>query len=334
MANANTNLVKMGLDLAHGNVSGNYSLDEANAAFTAQLIEANNGLKTLDYKAMRDGKCNGLFSIMETILTKTISEGLPASNPMFNFVENIQVGYGDQQTFEVKEKGVYTVSEIANGTQQIRRQRVLGGTTVAIPTRMYAVKIYESLRRILAGRVVLSELVSDVNDSFTKQINETIYDEVVAGFGSIVTPYSDAGSFSADTLLNIVAHVEAANDGKTAMILGSRQAVGKITGIKGADANSAKEDLYAMGYFGRFGENPVVSMKNAHKPGTTDFILGNDLYVIAADDKFIKHVQEGEAIIVQGDPMTKDDFSQEYFIGMLNGVGCVMSMQNGVYRLS
>lgn len=68
-------IVKLAVDNYHSQVE-NYSAAQANDVLRKALIEANNGKTTLNYKDIRDGKCNGLFALIEEILSNTIVEGL------------------------------------------------------------------------------------------------------------------------------------------------------------------------------------------------------------------------------------------------------------------
>lgn len=329
------NLVKLALDARKGTPAGNYSVEDNMETLRQALVEANGGSTKLDYRAIRDGKCNGLFSIVEEILNRTVIEGLPDSCPLFNYVEWRNLKEGDTNVFEIRDDGKFVVADIAYGTQGLRRQRITGGEEITVKTQLKGIKIYEELRRILAGRVDFNELIDKVTEAFQKKIANDSYEAVVSAFNGLVAPYTNgaAGSFSEETLTKIIDHVEAAT-GKKAVILGSKQAVRKITGVKGADSNSAKEDLFAMGYYGHFYTTPIVVMENGHKVGTTDFILGNDLYIIAGDDKFIKAATEGETLMIQGDPMNNADLTQEYMVAMAYGIKVVICDQMGVYRLS
>lgn len=329
------NLIKLAIDSYEGHVAGNYSVDDSMEVLHQALVEANCGSTILDYKAIRDGKCNGLFAIVEEIINKTVIEGLPESCPLFNYIDFRNRKEGDTNVFELRDNGVFIVSDIADGTQGIRRQRLAGGEEITVKTQLKGIKIYEELRRILAGRVDFNEFIDKVSEAFQKKITNDMYDAVVSGFNGLVSPYTNgtAGSFSESSLTEIIDHVEAAT-GMKAVILGSKQAIRKITGVKGADSNSAKEDLYSMGYFGHFYTTPVVAMQNGHKAGSTDFILGNDLYIIASDEKFVKFVTEGDTLIIPGEPTSNADLSQEYLMAQRYGMKVVMSEQFGVYKLS
>jgi len=329
----NKDLIKIAVDAYKGHVVGNYSVDDSMEALRLALIEANGGSTKLDYRAFRDGKCNGVFAIVEEILNKTVIEGLPESCPLFNYVDFRNLKEGDSNVFELRDTGLFIVADIADGTQGLRRQRLAGGEEITVKTQLKGIKIYEELRRVLSGRIDFNELIDKVSESFKLHISNDIYDAVVAGFNGLVAPYSQAGSFDEGTLTEIIDHLEAAT-GMKAMILGAKQGVRKITGVKGSDSDSAKEDLYAMGYFGKFYTTPIVVMQNGHKHGTTDFILGNDLYIVATDEKFIKFVTEGDTLIVPGSVLGNDDLSQEYLVAMRYGMKCVMATQFGCYKLS
>lgn len=330
---ANKDLVRLAIDSYKGHVAGNYSVDDSMEVLRQALVEANGGSTKLDYRAIRDGKCNGLFAIVEEIINKTVIEGLPESCPLFDYVDYRNLAEGDTNIFEIRDNGLFVVSDIADGTQGLRRQRLTGGEEITVKTQLKGIKIYEELRRVLAGRVDFNELIDKVAESFQKKINNDIYAAVKAGFDGLISPYKESGSFDESKLTEIIDHVEAAT-GKKAFILGSKQAVRKITGVKGADSTSAKEDLYAMGYFGHFYTTPIIVMENAHKVGSTDFVLSNDLYIVASDDKFVKFVTEGDTLIIPGDALGNADLSQEYFMAERYGISVVFAEAFGEYALS
>ena len=330
---ANKDLVRLAIDSYKGHVAGNYSVDDSMEVLRQALVEANGGSTKLDYRAIRDGKCNGLFAIVEEIINKTVIEGLPESCPLFDYVDYRNLAEGDTNIFEIRDNRLFVVSDIADGTQGLRRQRLTGGEEITVKTQLKGIKIYEELRRVLAGRVDFNELIDKVAESFQKKINNDIYAAVKAGFDGLISPYKESGSFDESKLAEIIDHVEAAT-GKKAFILGSKQAVRKITGVKGADSTSAKEDLYAMGYFGHFYTTPIIVMENAHKVGSTDFVLSNDLYIVASDDKFVKFVTEGDTLIIPGDALGNADLSQEYFMAERYGISVVFAEAFGEYALS
>ena len=74
MADIN-DIVKVAVDAYRGNVT-KYSTGDSMELLRKALVEANNGSTKLNYKAIRDGKCQGLFALVEEILSRTVVEGL------------------------------------------------------------------------------------------------------------------------------------------------------------------------------------------------------------------------------------------------------------------
>lgn len=68
-------IVKLAVDAYNGNVQ-QYSTKQSMDVLREAMIEANGGSTTLNYKNIRDGKCVGLFALIEEILSRTVVEGL------------------------------------------------------------------------------------------------------------------------------------------------------------------------------------------------------------------------------------------------------------------
>jgi len=68
-------IVQVAVDAYHGNVT-KYSVGDSMELLKKALVEANGGDTKLNYKNIRDGKCVGLFAIVEEILARTVVEGL------------------------------------------------------------------------------------------------------------------------------------------------------------------------------------------------------------------------------------------------------------------
>lgn len=333
MADMNS-IVKLAVDAFHGNVK-KYSVDQSMDALRAALVEANGGSTTLDYRKIRDGKCAGLFSLVEEILRRTVPEGLQGDEYFNALVDFRNLAEGDQNLFVTEDSTLFTVAEAADGTQGIRRQRLSGSTTVTIPTSFKTVKIYEELNRVLSGRVDFNTLINKVTESFQKKILDDVYSlwssATQNDFGGNAY-FPTAVAYNEDTLLDLISHVEASAGGKTATVLGTKKALRKLApSIQGTDS---KSDLYNFGYYGKFYGSPVVATPQRHKIGTTDFVLkDNVIHVIAGDQKPIKFVYEGDPIMIMGDPLTNGDLTQEYFYGEKYGLGIVLAGGNaGVGR--
>lgn len=323
------NIVKLAVDSYKGAVE-KYSVRESQDTLREALVAANGGNTKLDYRAIRDGKCNGLFTIIESILSRTVIEGLQGDDFFNALVEFRNVAEGDQNLFLVEDSNIFFVDEVANGTQAIRRQRIGGTSEVSVPTSMKMVRIYEELNRVLSGRVDFNHMITVVSESFRQKMLNEIYAlwsgataETLGG----VAYFPVAGTYDENELLELIAHVEAAAGGKTATIVGTKKACRMLAPSIMSD--SAKDDLHNLGYYGRFYGTPVVVTPQRHKVGSTEFVFDdNVLTIIAGDDKPIKFVYEGDPIMLMGDPMSNMDLTQEYLYGERYGLAIVLAGGN------
>lgn len=322
-------IVRLAVDAYRGTVE-KYSVAQSQETLRQALIEANGGSTKLDYKAIRDGKCQGLFALVETILSKTVVEGL-ADNDFFNaLVDFRNVAEGDQNLFIIEDNTLFVIDEVANGTQGLRRQRIGGSTEVSINTSLKMVRIYEELNRVLAGRVDFNHLISKVAESFKQKILDDIYtlwSGVTSDNLGGTEYYVAGGSYSETDLLELIAHVEAAAGGKTATIIGTKKACRMLA--PSIQSETTKDELHNLGYYGKFYGTPVVVTPQRYKVGTKTFVFDdNVLTIVAGEDKPIKFVYEGDPIMLMGDPMSNADFTQEYYYGEKYGLGIVLAGGN------
>lgn len=326
-------IVRLAVDAYKGTVE-KYSVGQSQEVIRKALVEFNNGKTTLNYKDIRDGKCQGLFAYIEEVLSATVVEGLQGDEYFNALCDFRNVAEGDQNVFLVEDSELYIVSDAADGTQGIRRQRLGGAKEVAIPTSFKVVRIYEELNRVLSGRIDFNAFINKVADSFRQKMLNDIYSlwsgasaEQLGG----ITYYPTAGSYDEDELLDLISHVEAAAGGKKATIVGTKKAVRALKASIESDA--AKDDIYNLGYYGKFFGTPVVVTPQRHKIGSTEFVLDdNVLTIIAGDDKPIKIVYEGDPIVLMGDPTQNADLTQEYLYGEKYGMGLVVTKNTGIGR--
>lgn len=328
----NKTLVKLAKDIYKNKFSHDkFSKSDATEALRQHFIELNGGSTKLDYKSFRR---NGvaMFEIMEEILQNTVLEGLPDDNFFERFVEYKNLALGDQNSFYVPDRTMLVISEIADGTQSLRRQRLDVGTNVSITTSWKGIKIYEHLSRLLSGRVDFNEMLEALDKAFKLKINDDVYTAFTGAFSGLPTGFNANGSFDEDTLLDLIEHIEAAT-GKSAIISGTRKALRKVTTAIISD--SAKEEMYKMGFYGSFNGTPMIRIKQVHTVGTYTFKLSeNDLYITTGDEKPVKFVTEGEMRIVNGDALGNQDLTQDYFCANQYGTGIVITDLFGKYAIS
>lgn len=322
-------IVRLAVDAYHGTQT-KYSVGESMDTLHQALVAANNGSTILNYKDIRDGKCVGLFTLIEEILSRTVVEGLQASDYFNSLVEYRNVALSDKNLFYVEDSNLFTVADAADGTQGIRRQRLGGMSETSIPTSFKVVKIYEELNRVLSGQVDFNRFIQKVSESFQKKILDDIYSLWISAtaddFGG-TTYFPAAGAYDEDTLLDLISHVEAAANGRPATIIGTKKAIRNLApAIQGNDSES---DIYNLGYYGKFYGTPVVALPQRHKDNSTDFVFSDNLLtVIAGDDRPIKFIYEGQSTVLMGDPMQNMDLTQTYMYGEKYGLGIVLAGGN------
>lgn len=327
--NTNDSVVKLAVDAYKGNVT-KYSVNDSMDVLRNALIEANNGSTKLDIRAIRDGKCSGLFALIEEIIPRTVVDGLQGDEYFNELVDFRNYKLGDTPVFEVEDDTLFFVSETADGTQGVRRQRLGGGKTLTIDTTMHTVKIYEELNRVLAGRVDFNHMIDKIAASFRQNLLQEIY----TLWTSVTTDdlggdvYNVAGAYDEAELLTLIDHVEAASGGKPATIIGTKTALRNLA--PAVQGGLSRDDLYTLGYYGKFYGANVVALPQRHRVNSTEFVFDpNVLTVIAGDSKPIKCVYEGDSLIIPGDPLRNGDLTQEMFYGDKYGMAIATAAGNG-----
>jgi len=327
------NVVSLAIDAIRGRVSGNFSAQETSETIRQAMIEMNGGSDKLNIKTFHRG--TELYAFVEEIIPYIIESGLTGSEFFMGMVDYRNMAEGDAPEFIAEDHSEFVIANIGNGTQSVRRQRLVAREAVTLATQMRAIKIYEELNRVLAGRVDFNTFITKVGVSFAKQMNEDIFkvfNSISANTKGLNDKYVFSGSFDEDKLLDIIAHVEAST-GKAAKIVGTKKALRKVT--TAVVAHEAESDMYNVGHYGKFNGTDMVSVKQVHKAGTEDFLLDdNKLYILAGDDKMIKFVNEGEGLLIAGDPMNNADLTQEYLYGQKYGLALMVSEKLGIYNIA
>lgn len=327
-----TNVIKVAVDAIRGKCT-EFSADETSAKLRNALIQANGGSTKLNPKTFYRG--SDVFSIVEEILPVIVDEAIRADHEYLNWVDYRNIANGDENSFVAK-KNSLVVATAADGISMVRRQRLGEGTRVNVPTFPKTLRVYDELSRFMAGYIDFDEMLSLMT---TAMQNAARYDAVLALQGiTDATPGLNSnlvmtGSYDETTLLNLVQRVEAMT-GSKARILGDIAALRKITTAVVAD--SAKEDMYNIGHYGKFNGTEMIRATQMFKPGTETFALdGKTIYVFASDDKFIKQVNEGSGYLAYKDSAVDNaDATQEIVYNQMWGTGVICAEAIGVYTMS
>lgn len=326
------NVLTVAIEAVRGRAMGNYTAADASDAIRNALIEMNGGSTKLSPKTFYKG--TPLYALAQELIPVIIEEGIKKeNNPLFNLVEYRNTAEGDMAEFDIEGDANFVVASVANGIQSVRRQRIVGGDCVKVPTEMKIVRVYENLGRLMAGRIDFNKFVDGVAKAYNDYIVTAAYTAlagITANTYNLDSTYVKSGSLDPEALLQLINHVEAAT-GKKAMIIGTKTAIRKL----GAEVTYSAEqnsDLYHKGYIGKFAGTDVVALEQAHIPGTSQFALADDaLWIVAADDKPVKVVNSGEGLLIERDPSLTADLTQEYVYGQAMGVAVICAAKLGYW---
>lgn len=331
-------IVSLTKDLRNGVETFSYedrtlSRSQVEDAIRNALIDANGGEKTFNRKAFRRNKVE-IFELIEELVPAIVNEEHRDSDFWQKYVDERNLSEGDSIEFDVQDNSLFVVSEIADGIATPRRQRIVGNKTYTLNPVVHSIRMYDEFSRFMAGRINWLELCDKVAKSFDAQIWNDIY-AVVGGIDTsstgLTNTYIKSGTYDEETLMELIEHVEAANNA-SAVIVGSKLALSKCKGVL---SDEAKSKMFSEGYYGNFNGTPMITLKQSHKAGTSDFVLPKDaIYVFASDDKFIKYVTRGETWINEKDVTANADKTIEYLMEMEYAVGISVNGPLGKYTFT
>ena len=162
-------ILTVAVDAVRGRAMGNYTATETSDSLRNAFIEMNGGSTKISPKTFYKG--TPLYALVQELIPVIIEEGIKAErNPLFNLVEYRNIAEGDLAEFDIEGDANFVVASVANGIQGVRRQRIVGGDTVKVPTEMKIVRVYENLGRLLAGRIDFNKFVDGVAKAFNEYI--------------------------------------------------------------------------------------------------------------------------------------------------------------------
>ena len=327
------NIKTVAIDAIRGKIT-DYSAGETSDKLRNAFIKLNGGSTKINPKTFYRG--NDLFALVEDIIPAILDEGIKSDADYLRFVEYKNIADGDLNEFIVKGNDNLVVAKAADGISGIRRQRLGVGDRIAIPTTPHIIRVYDEFSRFLAGQIDFDEMTEAMGRVMQQSMRADAL-EVLAGITSstkgLNANYVKSGSFSEATLLELCMRVEAAT-GKKPFIMGDLLALRKITtAVTGDPVNT---DMYNLGHYGKFYSYEMIKAQQMYKPGTETFALdGHTVYVVGADSKFIKQVNEGSGFLdTKSGPIANADETQEVWYMQNFGTGLVINEKIGVYTMS
>lgn len=288
------------------------------------LNKAFGGINLNDGKAVRNAIAYNKvdFAIINELIDVAIDLSANDNSEIWNFVDFKSAALGDKNKFTVEGNDLLHVDVITHGTQGVRRQRMLS-RELSVETTTKAIKIYEEMVRLAAGRLNWAKFVEKVGKSF----DNDRFNAVASAFSGITASgnYSKgtAGTaFSESDMIDLLTTVE--NDGNTPKIFGSLQALRNLSMAMAGD--EVRRDYYNFGYMGKFNGYDTFRISGKNVP--TD-----KLFVVGSDEKFIKMFDEGDTLTIPHNFTETADKTQELQVERTYGVEVIMAGKVGVYQL-
>lgn len=289
------------------------------------LNKAFGGINLNDGKAVRNAIAYNKvdFAIINELIDVAIDLSANDNSEIWNFVDFKSAALGDKNKFTVEGNDLLHVDVITHGTQGVRRQRMLS-RELTVETTTKAIKIYEEMVRLAAGRLNWAKFVEKVGKSF----DNDRFNAVAQAFSNIPSSggdYSKAavgGVFSESDMIDLLTTVE--NDGNTPKIFGSLQALRNLSMAMAGD--EVRRDYYNFGYMGKFNGYDTFRISGKNIP--TDKI-----FVIGSDEKFIKMFDEGDTLTIPHNFTETADKTQELQVERTYGVEVIMAGKVGIYSM-
>lgn len=323
----NAEIKALALDLYNNKVTkiamSDGNMIDANEALRKLLLEKCNG--EFSYRNFRKIE-NEFYEILEVLVSSGTTD---ITQEIFSTIMDFKdTAFGEKPDFTVENPDLFEVSVIANGTDNLIRQRIFDRK---VPTVSFdlGVGIYEELDAFLLGRIDFNKMIDKVVKSFNYKVVTLISKTFSEAYDSINSnELKVTGAMDKDKLIELVEKV-----GNGAVIFGSKLALSKIPEIKGFVTDNT--DIRNSGYVRMTNGITCVELENHYDTNKGEFILPNDtLYIIPNGEKVLFGGFEGDARIIDDTTGSRLDRQIEFFYMRRFHLGIAVSNRFGAYKIS
>lgn len=263
-----------------------------------------------------------VFKLLSEVLEEVVGEQLMQQYEAW--VDYRSVALGDTIEFKVPNQDLFEVGMVADGTDNLRRQRILHNK-IAMQSFQLGVKIYEEYVMFVMGKIDFADMINRV----AKSVNNALMRIVVKGIEQAYVPtgsekYGFAGTYSDDEVLRVAQNVEA-KTGLQPVIYGTKGALANLRKSSQALwADADKNEFREMGHVGMFNGYQVVEIPNFMDVKDNLVLRQDELFIIPEGTKIIKLVNEGNAEVFEStdqharlDNQIEYQFIQRFQLGVL-----------------
>ena len=320
---------EMAYDLYKGRTA-NFDKNSANEAIKNIILEAAGCADKWDMYKFMENKYK-VFAIMREILTPVVAEAV--NNRFDAWVDIEDIALGDTKEFDVLNMDLFEIGYVADGTSELRRQKLVNGK-LAMTQFQLGAKIYTEFDDFRRGRVDFNQMIDRLALSFEAKIGEIIVKGVEQAYDKKGAFSNVTGAFDGKELLTIVQAVEAKAK-QEAVIYGTKVALAELMAEGELIAESDLEEVKRMGHVGMWHGCKVVEIPQFINRKDELVLSDKLLYVIPNGTKIVKLLFEGDVDVIEvADPAVRKDMQFEYMFMRRLQMGIAKASVYGVYQLA
>lgn len=255
---------KLMIDTAYGKFEEGITPKDANekivAKFKAIIGCDEKSTKAEIRKAIRRNQ-KVLFEVVEDVVEDLLVSGWQDSTFMEEFCDIRNIALGDRNDFITEDNSILTVSKVSGNHWDIDRQRLGFGQHFSIETSWYGIGIYSEFERLLTGAEDFAKFVTKIYEAVDRYVTETIYQAMMSAAENLPGGATGAGQWvktgalneaTRETLIQLVEDVQMASGASEVVIMGTKSALAKVTGLQNVDwiSNEMKTERHTTGKVG------------------------------------------------------------------------------------
>ena len=308
-----------------------FSKESASESIKNLILEAGGCKDKWDMYAFMGNKYK-VFSVMKEVITPVVAEAI--IDRFESWVDIAQIGLGDIMEFEIMNMDLFEVGYVADGTSDIRRQKLINGKLPMTSFQLGAA-VYCEWDEFRRGRIDFSEWITRLAKSFEVKIGQIIIKQISLAYDGLGTKFKKSGSYTDDDLLELITNVEA-KSGQSATIYGTKVALANLRkSSQAAFSEVDKVELREMGHVGRFNGCDVIEIPQSMDRKDNHMIPTNMLYIIPNGVKIVKLLFEGDIDVFDvTSEQDRKDLQFEYEFVRRMQIGVCKSSVYGMYKIN
>ena len=325
-----SNNQKLAYDAVTGITKEGFTKEQMNDAVRNIVREACGG--EWNYYRFMENRYK-VFAIMAEVMPVAMNASL--AGKFDGFAEFKDTALNDKPYFWVEDNQVYPVYTASRGNGDIERQRIID-RNFTVPTIIKAIKFYEEFDLFMAGKMDMARLTEKATISMVNYVGELIADTIYGSYASVDTEFRATGAFAAATLVSIIENVKAATGADRLQIYGTTTALGNVCDGAGY-SDRAKDGFNSLGYYDTFRGTDLFALPQAYAASTQTLkVNGDHIIILPANEKIVKVLFEGEALVDMKDGMNRNDMQPEVLFTRRVGAAAITVPEGkfGFYKFS